>query len=356
MKYISTIIYGFLCLTSLANIEANLKFAESELTKIENVLGDFNSYNPDEVKSVSKVLQNISYIANQDIISIESRNWAEPSKKRLEVIESWAEVITPYNDVLIEASFITSFDERMKKFAFEARSLLDFTNPDNVFINKLNSKIEDEENLNMILRASDLLFEHRSLSQQSKKIIAQKGDLYEGEKKLKWASKITNYGMLDGIDVLLEKLNKPIDYENFAQSFDEMEYSINATLALGNKSADLLPSFIKLCDDVIENVPAYKYNFINMKAIAQSDPKRKIAKNGSGYLDDEIKSYPLLVDKEHPKKLLPNQNEVNELRRPKEQESASSKTEKTTSFPWWLLGIVGLVVVLGFMLLKGKSK
>ena len=37
-------------------------------------------------------------------------------------------------------------------------------------------------------------------------------------------------------------------------------------------------------------------------------------------------------------------------------EKASSKPDKPKPFPWWLLGVVGLIVVLGFMLLKGKSK
>lgn len=34
----------------------------------------------------------------------------------------------------------------------------------------------------------------------------------------------------------------------------------------------------------------------------------------------------------------------------------SSEFKKTSSFPWWLLGFVVLVVVMGFILLKGKSK
>ncbi len=32
------------------------------------------------------------------------------------------------------------------------------------------------------------------------------------------------------------------------------------------------------------------------------------------------------------------------------------KNKKSSTFPWWLLGVVGLIVALGFMLLKGKSK
>ncbi len=39
-----------------------------------------------------------------------------------------------------------------------------------------------------------------------------------------------------------------------------------------------------------------------------------------------------------------------------QQEHIEGHGINAASFPWWLLGIVGLIVVLGFMLLKGRSK
>ena len=43
-------------------------------------------------------------------------------------------------------------------------------------------------------------------------------------------------------------------------------------------------------------------------------------------------------------------------REPKPLPKTEPKADKPASFPWWLLGIVALVIVLGLMLFKGKSK
>lgn len=59
-----------------------------------------------------------------------------------------------------------------------------------------------------------------------------------------------------------------------------------------------------------------------------------------------------------PEKALPDPEEVEKLRTQGEHitEQESSKADNSNSFPWWFLGIVGLIVVPGLMLLKSKSK
>ena len=55
-------------------------------------------------------------------------------------------------------------------------------------------------------------------------------------------------------------------------------------------------------------------------------------------------------------KPLPDPEKISRLRAQGEQtieQETSSKADQQSSFLWWLLGIVGFIVVLGFMLLKG---
>ena len=79
------------------------------------------------------------------------------------------------------------------------------------------------------------------------------------------------------------------------------------------------------------------------KNIDLTDPFRPDPYND--YNKDEFLSW-------YEKEYLPNKNLENQER----LEKASSKPDKPKPFLWWLLGVVGLIVVLGFMLLKGKSK
>jgi len=74
---------------------------------------------------------------------------------------------------------------------------------------------------------------------------------------------------------------------------------------------------------------------------------------------EQDKQSPQLQSRPEKPLLVPEQTQTPKIpeREPKPSpETSSSEADKPASFPWWLLGIMGLIVVLSFIMLKSKSK
>lgn len=326
--------------------------------RIAPAMKNINASSSEEVKQVSETLKKLLFTVNIEIQKIPSNNLAEPSVERLAEIEKWASQIKPYNKLLLDASFNTNRDNSISEISYESQRLLDYTDLDNDSIAYLKNRLSETSSMGETRKVVSILSEHRQLTQDEKDIIINSGDKYTGKAKIIWAKRVASWGAIEGINELLPLIQNSVDPNNPDKSVREMQPALHLLPIAGKYSKEFAEAFYARYAELEDLGMIERWGIDQTKNYfeGRKELPRLIAKNGSGYLDAEVKSYPLLIEGEkRPKKSPPSKDEVEELRKQEERES-SPEADKPNSFPWWLLGIVGLIVVLGLLLLKGRSK
>ena len=298
-------------------------------------------------------IRGLAYAINQEIIHAESKDWANPSPARSNVIKKWGAILEPYTKELLTLAM----EERKTRYdsSTQARSILDFASPTEALATQVREYIVDT-NYRSTSEAADLLFEHRLLSEADRKIIRESMASIEIEQhKIVFAQDMHRYGITDWDQMLIEnakinleskpKSNKPDDIVDF------YGLAINTARLLKTKAHILSPALDALVDYMEKNcprcIPFVKSAKDSVLGLSSDNFDPELAKNGSGPLTVKIGDLTQQNDQDDQ----PRRDASHE--RPENYHtSAASKSSDVTaqekaSFPWLtMVSLIGLLALL----------
>lgn len=308
-------------------------------------------------------IRGLAYAINQEIIHAESKDWANPSPARLDIIKKWGVILEPYTKELLTLAM----EERKTRYdpSTQARSILDFAAPSEAFAFEVRKYMSDT-NYRSTCEAANLLFEHRLLSETDKNIIRQSmASIKLEQHKVVFAQDMQRYGITDWDDMLIEnakmileskpKSNKPDDIVDF------YSLAINTARLLKTKAHILSPALDALVDYMEKNcprcIPFVKSARDSVLGLTSDNLEPELAKNGSGPLKVKIGNLPQqnILD-DQPRK--DTSRERPALRDPSVARKPSDVIPKeTATFPWAIIAsfIVLLAAVATWLKLR-KSK
>jgi hypothetical protein len=208
-------------------------------------------------EGLAKDLQNITYEISQAILSADSPDWSNPSPERRAIIEQAANVIEPYNRMLVEMAFDEQ-ESGSREISRQCLSLLDYTRWDAQF----QTAVEQQalRNPGTALQPFRLLYEHHALNESMRELasarIRQEPD---PRKKMSLALASAEMGFDDAIPACEELLSKPFTSEGVADSkggpgenklISGYRRAADALLYLGPRAETLLPLLARRRDEI----------------------------------------------------------------------------------------------------------
>lgn len=252
---------------------------------------DWRTLEADTLRGLAQDIQQISYGINRLISAKKSPDWASPSPDRVREIDKWGEMIQPYNEVLVDVVLESDKSEGVRQLALNSRKLIDYTSPDNVLTARLQQEIEDGGNLSRATKAVEILHEHRVLEEEDLAKLPKISSHLSKEKQMKWLANLAEFGVKINSGTILEYLEGIVfDSKHEDQHVSKLMPVFNAMRNSGGDAVLFRErlSEIKETFDVI--APGYSGNIQSVITWIDEGarPERKIAKNGSGYLDEPV--------------------------------------------------------------------
>jgi hypothetical protein len=325
---------------------------------------------PDDYEKLSQEIQDINYWISQSILSAESQDIANPSEQRRAVIAKAAEIIRPYNRLLVETAFSNS--RAAERVARQSRSLLDYTAPDDVLRQSLESVARSESLAG--LEPYRVLFEHRLLDESLRTVIVAKIE-QEQDPKTQQSMALASAEM--GFDVAVEAcqeiLSNPFSAEGMIGSTGVngdnatlINYgkALKAILYLGPKANALLPLLEQRRDEIVSalgNEAARPYIGGFQAAILCVQGDRPVATvtavNGSGILSQPQHDPAMPSQSASKPEPLSPAYQANTPKPAVQSATAQSTKQSQQSSSWpWIMGAYLLLAVVGGILLKLRRK
>ena len=324
----------------------------------------------EEANELGVALQTLAYDISQKLLGAESKDWANPSPQRLEVIADAQQLLTSHNRNLITASFdldsdVSSYVRR------QSRSLLDYTSADQIFETELRKRIQ-ELDWKKRLSVADVLLEHRKLTSADRAALVAANALTKtDEEKQRWAKGLARFGMTEGLPLLMKLLEVPFNpegvkttgYPGTNKSYDDYGPALSVVEYLGTDAA----AFIPLLERRLKEIETYNFGDAGVHLVrgfqitiryakGELPRKRRYAVNGTGPLDEPSRqveaaatptpppaaSGPIVVNHPTP--------EVT----PKPPPAAP--TPKDNNPVWWIVGLIILAGGVAFVARKKKPR
>lgn len=322
---------------------------------LNEIQSQIRSFNPEDYNADNKLtldLKNFAFAINQEIIKAESPNWASPTPERKAVIQKWANILAPVTQELVDLAFDHGFGESSS--SVQARSVLDFAPATPAFADEVRKYMH--QSLSTALRAADLLFEHRLLTDADKETLRGKQPAANQESELEgWAVGMSSFGMLDGLKIAKNTLLKKPKVETPEEISTQYGNSIAIASLLGPDAAILLPEIEALIADPAIISSGYLNHFKYARDVITGKEPRQVrtAKNGSGPLS------PWLI-----KEKLEGQESGARVSKPspelqrltKRAPKPTTGAEKSLLTPRWPLVAVVVLAVFGLLWLWLKKR
>lgn len=282
----------------ILNAQQNESFAELEtrtnrlITKaLPKIAEDWRTLEADALRGLAEDIQQISYGINRLISAQKSPDWASPSPDRIREIRKWGELIQPYNEALTDIVLKSEKSEGVRQLVSNCRSLIDYTSPDNTLTERLQREIEEGNNLNRVTIAVDILHEHRVLEKEDLAILPEISSHLSKDKQMEWLADLAEFGVKIDSETILQYLEGILfdsKYEDqhiskLSPVFSAMRNAGSDAVLFRERLAEINETFDLIAPGYSENIQSV-ITWIDGGA----RPERKIAKNGSGYLDEPV--------------------------------------------------------------------
>ena len=353
--------------------EWGLKTPEETLVELNKIMEHYEASTKDlealpyeEIETLYQNLNLLQYQIKRHINDAESADPLNPSTERLEVIQSWAQAIQPYNRSLLETSFQTRPPGIYNALITESLGLLNYSYANDVFVTMARETLLNSNKMRPRLRAARLLFEHRKLEESDLPLLARMKSELKDSQKMEWSRAVARFGMADGLEFSEEILRIPIPLDIDERELFKYETQIKTALHpiryLGEKAQHLVPLIEARLAEIKAINPAFSVSGSHMQYhidVANGIKPKALfrARNGSGILgfDTNVSSSLSVktVEEVIEESLAPKQAPE----RPVGAvtiEHVKETTEKPSNWWLWLIGLL-VVVVGGFLVLRRKS-
>ena len=181
--------------------------------------------------------------------------------------------------------------EGVRQLVSNCRTLIDYTSPDHILTEILQQEIEGGGDLNRVSNAVEILYERRVLEKEDLANLPEISSHLSKDKQMEWLANLAEFGVKIDSEIILQYLEGIVfDSKHEDQHISKLSPVFSAMRNAGSDAILFRERLAEIKETFDRIAPGYSGNIQSVITWIDGGarPERKIAKNGSGYLDESV--------------------------------------------------------------------